>query len=98
MENDLEKSIRLCRELATLLDKNGIKPNKSPTELGEACNAVLDSTAQELLSLPIEAVMFALRTELTINRCIQYWLDEQPQFSLILMKANGNVEISSKKE
>ena len=88
MENDLEKANRLCKELAVTLDTKYDKSGK----LDDECDASVIATAKELMTLPLEVVLFALRTELQLERCIKYNLDEHEEFGLVLAKANGTRE------
>ena len=88
MENDLEKANRLCKELAVTLDTKYDKGGK----LDDECDASVIATSKELMTLPLEAVLFALRTELQLERCIKYNLDEHEEFGLVLAKANGTRE------
>jgi hypothetical protein len=73
-EQSMQLANLLCHKLALDLDAGEV--------------STIDQTADLLQDLPTEVVLFAVRTQIQIDRCIHYHLDEHPKFSIILNKIN----------
>ena len=86
MENDLEKAILLCKELAKILDdrcKPGSDYDRSYC-LDKECIDAVDSTAEALSKMSLEVFLRATKAELQLERMVKYHLDEHPLFNKIL--------------
>ena len=81
MENDLEKAIRVCAKLTTVLDDT--------MATKEDIDVAASLAATELKNLPAEVVIFAIRTQIQIDRLVKHNLDEHEQLGPIMSAINN---------